>query len=222
MQRSRILRGQTVGSRIDSGEFNVRSIVPLFEQVVSHASDLDICNVLFALVGRPATPPQSGPSFTASFQQTPWTFTTGSFADTSDLRRDVDPILKGEVEDNLIIDHPGFFDTFFGQIPHLLEMAAAVFQMCKDGEAPLYRVSIGWVEWPEDCQESGVLRWLSRHIDQFLLFANERGFRILKRRQCLTTPNKPRTSSGSRLSYTRMSSSKCSRLPSRDDRRSSY
>ena len=59
--------------------------------------------------------------------------------------------------------------------------------MCKDRDAPLYRESIGWVDWPEDCQESAVLRWLSRHINQFLLFGNERGFRPLK----LTTPNKP-------------------------------
>lgn len=95
------------------------------------------------------------------------------------------------MEDNLIIDHPGFFDTFFGQVPQLLEMAAAVFQMCKDAEAPLYSESIGWVEWPEDCAESGVLSWLRRYIDQFLLFANERGFRPPKRRRCVTTPNKP-------------------------------
>jgi len=155
--RSRIGRGTLLTdlsilvSQIDSGEFNVRSIIPLFEQVESHASDLEICNALFTLVATPVTPPQSSPPFTASFQQTPWVFNTGSLADTSDLRRHVDPILKSEVEDNLIIDHPGFFDTFFGQIPQLLKMAAAVFQMCKDEEPPLYKESIGWMEWPKDC-----------------------------------------------------------------------
>jgi hypothetical protein len=70
-------------------------------------------------------------------------------------------------------------------------MAAAVFQMSKDEEPPLYKENIGWVEWPEDCQESGVLRWLTRHIDQFVLFANEQGFRPLKRQRCVTLPNKP-------------------------------
>jgi hypothetical protein len=44
----------------------------------------------------PSTPPPSSPPRTASVQQTPWTFNTGSFADTSDLRRNVDPILKDE------------------------------------------------------------------------------------------------------------------------------
>jgi hypothetical protein len=96
------------------------------------------------LVARPTTPLQSNPPFTASFQQTPWTFNTGSFADTSDLRRHVDPILKAEVEDNLTIDHPEFFDTFFGYIPQLLKMTIAVFQMCKDSEPPLYKEGTGW------------------------------------------------------------------------------
>ena len=36
-----------------------------------------------------------------------------------------------------------------------------------------------------------MLRWLSRHVEQFLLFASERGFCPLKRRRCVTTPNKP-------------------------------
>ncbi len=178
-------------SQIDSDEFNLRSIIPLFERIDSHASDIEICNTLFALIARPTTPLQSNPPFTTSFQQTPWTFNTGSFADTSDLRRHVDPILKAEVENNLIIDHPEFFDTFFGQVPGLLEIATAVFQMCKDSEPPLYREGTGWAEWPEGCEESKVLGWLSRHIEQLLLFASERGFRPSKRRRCITTPNKP-------------------------------
>ncbi|KAJ9641091.1 hypothetical protein H2199_005759 [Coniosporium tulheliwenetii] len=178
-------------AQIDSGEFNVRSIVPLFEKVDSHASDLEICNALFALVARPTTPPQSGPSFTASFQQTPWSFNSASAVDTSDHRKDVDPILKAEVEDNLIIDHPEFFDTFFGEVTQLPEIATAVFEMCKDAEPSLYTENVGWTEWPDDCGESRVLNWLRRHIDQFLLFANRRGFRPSKRRRCITTPNNP-------------------------------
>ena len=91
------------------------------------------------------------------------------------------------MEDNLIIDHPEFFDTFFGQVPQLLEITVAIFQMCKDADPPIYRESIGWVEWPEGCEESGVLRWLRRHIDQFMVFANERGFRPLRRRRCVSS-----------------------------------
>jgi hypothetical protein len=50
------------------------------------------------------------------------------------------------VEDNLIIDYPEFFGTFFEQVPRLLKVAAAVFQIYKDADPPLYRESIGWIE----------------------------------------------------------------------------
>ena len=129
------------------------------------------------LVARPVTPLQSNPPFTASFRQTPWTFNTGSFADTSDLRRHVDPIFKAEVEDNLIIDRPEFVDTFFGHIPRLLKMATSVFQMCKDAEPPLYMDGSGWTEWSEGYEELRVLGWLSRHIEEFLTFVSEKCFR---------------------------------------------
>jgi hypothetical protein len=105
----------------------------------------------------------------------------------------VDPILKGEVEDNLRIDHPDVFDTFFGQIPRLHEMTTAVLQSCKDTEPPLLQEDGGWVDWPDGCEETAVLQFLRRHIDQFLLFADEHGFRPSKRRRCITTPNKPIT-----------------------------
>jgi hypothetical protein len=41
------------------------------------------------------TPPQSAVSFVAvPFQRTPWSFNRGSFADISDLRKDVDSFLR--------------------------------------------------------------------------------------------------------------------------------
>ncbi|TLD36617.1 serine threonine- kinase Sgk2 [Venturia nashicola] len=146
-----------LGSQIDSDQFNVRSIIPLFESTDSYVSDIEICNALFVLFARPTTPLYSDLPFTASFQQTPWTFNTSSFADTSDLRRHVDPILKAEVEDNLIIDHLQFFETFFIQIPQLLEIATAVFKTYKDSEPPLYKDGAGWAKWPEGCEELRVL-----------------------------------------------------------------
>ena len=63
--------------------------------------------------------------------------------------------------------------------------------MCKDTEPPLYKESIGWVEWLEGCEKPRVLSWLRRHVDQFLLFTNKRGFCPLKCRRCVTTLNKP-------------------------------
>jgi Fungal protein kinase len=171
--------------------FDFEQIVPLLNAVLNNETDEVIWNNVYAAVARPTTPLQSNLPFTASFQQTPWTFSTGMFEDTSDLRRHVDPILKAEVDGNLIIDHPQFFDTFFGQAPQRLEISIAVFQMCKDSEPSLYTEGAGWAEWPEGCEEPRVLDWLSRHVEKFLLFASERGFRPRKHRRCVTTPNKP-------------------------------
>jgi hypothetical protein len=47
------------------------------------------------------------------------------------------------------------------------EIATAVFEICKDAEAPLYKEGIGWVEWPEDCMESRAVHWLRQHITSF-------------------------------------------------------
>lgn len=174
-------------------------MIPLLRAVLDTESDTVIWEKVYEVtaestlltVDKPSTPPPSGPSHAASFQQTPWSFNTGSFADTSDLRRNVDPILRDEVEDNLKIDHPDVFDVFFGKISKLHEMTAAVLQSCKAGESPLFREEVGWMEWPERCEEAAVLQFLRQHVDRFLRSVDERGFRPAKRRRCLATPNKP-------------------------------
>ncbi|KAF2817567.1 uncharacterized protein BDZ99DRAFT_373500 [Mytilinidion resinicola] len=184
-------------ARLSSNQTDFRHTTQLAKDVNDRAEDPIIWSAVLDLIARtrptlhPTTPPQSAASFAASFQQTPWSFNTGSFADTSDLRKDVDPILKGELEGNLIVDHPHFFDTFFGGVPQLSEMAAAVFERCKEAETPLHTDDTGWAEWPEDCAEPDVLHWLRHHIDQFLQFANEQGFQPPARRRCFATPNKP-------------------------------
>lgn len=103
----------------------------------------------------------------------------------------MDPILRDEVEDNLTIDHPVVFNALFGKISELREMTAAVLQNCKVGESPLFREDVGWIEWPERCEEAAVLQFLRQHIGRFLRSADECGFRPAKRRRCLATPNRP-------------------------------
>ncbi|XTI93095.1 hypothetical protein V2W45_1472531 [Cenococcum geophilum] len=95
-------------------------------------------------VAKLLTPPPFSPSRTASFY----------FINISDLRRN----------DNLIIDYPDVFNTFFRQIPRLYKMTTA---------------------------EIAVLQFLCCYINQFLRFADEYGFYPLKRRCCITTLNKP-------------------------------
>ncbi|KAF8847973.1 hypothetical protein BDZ45DRAFT_636317 [Acephala macrosclerotiorum] len=185
-----------VYARLSSNQTEFIHTVQLLKNVVTCVEDATIWSSVIDLISRtrpihrPATP-QSNISFVASYQQTPWSFNTGSFANTSDLRRDVDPILKDELEGNLIIDHADFFNKFFDGVSQLGEVAATVFERCKKAETPLYSEGIGWVEWPEDCNESKVLRWLRQRIDQFLQFAHAEGFQPPTLRRCFATPNKP-------------------------------
>ncbi|KAF2452295.1 hypothetical protein BDY21DRAFT_174837 [Lineolata rhizophorae] len=94
------------------------------------------------------SPASDTPHFSAPFaasQQTPWTFNTGSAVDSSDQRLDVDSKLRTEIENNIIIDRPMLFDTFFGQrsqVP-VPGIAAAVFDKCMTREPPLYTASDG-------------------------------------------------------------------------------
>ncbi|KAG9236004.1 hypothetical protein BJ875DRAFT_494545 [Amylocarpus encephaloides] len=170
----------------------LNDLFSLIHGISSNAFDIGYAAELIKLSTHyPTTPPQSSAPFVTSVQQTPWSFNTGSLVDTSDLRRDLDPILKDELESNLIIDHPEFFNKFFDGVPRQGEIAAAVFEICKEAEAPLYKEGTGWVGWPEDCKESRVLHWLGQRINQFLQFANERGFQPPTRRRYFTTPNKP-------------------------------
>jgi hypothetical protein len=103
----------------------------------------------------------------------------------------VDPILRDEVEDNLKIDHPNVFNTFFRRIPQLREMTAAVLQSRKEAEPPLFQEDTCWMEWPEECREIAVLQLLHHHIDRFLQSAGDHGFPPSEHRRCITTPNKP-------------------------------
>lgn len=132
---------------INTGDFDVEHVTPLLIAVLDDRPDAAIWERVYELlaelqlgtISKSTTPPSSDPSHTASFQQTPWSFHTGSLADTSDLRRNVDPILRSEVEDNLRIDHPDVFDVFFGQIQGLDIITTVVLSSCKSVEPHCFR-----------------------------------------------------------------------------------
>ncbi|OCK73066.1 hypothetical protein K432DRAFT_313848, partial [Lepidopterella palustris CBS 459.81] len=66
-----------------------------------------------------------------------------SFADISNLKKDINPILKNKVEGNLRVDYPDVFTTYFRGIPRLYKMAIVVFQNYKDAEAALFQEDVG-------------------------------------------------------------------------------
>ncbi|KAH7025329.1 hypothetical protein B0J12DRAFT_686493 [Macrophomina phaseolina] len=196
-------------SRLSINQTDVKHTAQLVKNIIDEQDDPTIWTAVYDLIRQtqpalstfslPRAPasatlpitPQRTPSTTSLVKQTPVVSKTSSFLSTTETRTEIDPLLRFEVEQNLIVDHPGVFDAFFGRVTQLSEIAAAVFDACKEPAMSMYTDGVGWTDWPSDCKEDEVLRFLRRHVDRFLTFADERGFRPSERRRCVTTPNQP-------------------------------
>ncbi|KAB2568650.1 hypothetical protein DBV05_g12671 [Lasiodiplodia theobromae] len=196
---------------LSSNETNFTYTAQLLRDVVAEKDDPTIWATVYDLIRQtqpapasatlptvptrpgPETPPKST-TFTpiaSQVKQTPIVSKTGGYIATTETRTEIDPILKFEVEQNLIVDHPGVFDAFFGRVAQLSDVAAAVFDACKAVPAPMYIDSVGWTDWPQDCNQADVLGFLRHHIDKFMSLASDHGFRPAQRRRCVTAPDQP-------------------------------
>ena len=188
-------------ARLSSNQENAKHVAPLLKLVVTQksgvtqTSDADIWAIVLDLIARtrpipqPTTPPQSHPSFTSSFQQTPWSFNTGSFTDTSEHRNQVDDALKEELLPSLRIDVPDFVHAVFGLVPGLDKLAEKVFDICQEGDAPLYTIGSGWAKWPLSATEELVLEWLQGLTTRFAAWTTEHGERFAAGRQIYQGPS---------------------------------
>ncbi|KAF1361094.1 hypothetical protein EJ07DRAFT_164685 [Lizonia empirigonia] len=92
---------------------------------------------------------------------------------------------------HLYVGIPGFFDAFFGDVPGLRPAAQAVFDKCKEGDSPLFRVESGWQGWPEEAKEKDVLSWFAPLTDRLLNLTEGHQPEIRVRRRPLAQPNQP-------------------------------
>ncbi len=180
----------TLVGRVQNGDFNYEHYRVLSRLVIKEAPDVDIWNAVFDLISTHSriTPPPSRTSFTSSFQQTPWSFNTGSFADTSEHRNQVDGVLKEELLPGLRLDIPDFVPAVFGQIPRLDELAEEAFGKCQDGETPLYKQGSGWTKWPPSAKEELVLEWLQDLMKRLVVWVNHRDSRSIIHRHLYQGP----------------------------------
>ncbi|KAL1593051.1 hypothetical protein SLS59_009376 [Nothophoma quercina] len=170
----------------EADNFDIERIKPLLRAVLENDPDEVIWNRVYDTVTESTPPPRP----TSSFQQTPLSINTGSFANSTEHRKHVDDVLKEELG-HLYVGIPGFAEAFFGDVPGLRPAAQAVFDKCKEGESPLFRVEGGWQGWPEGAKEKEVLSWFAPLIDR--LFDLAEGHRPVSgiRRRPLAQPHQP-------------------------------
>ncbi|KAF3481541.1 uncharacterized protein GIQ15_04300 [Arthroderma uncinatum] len=125
-----------------------------------------IWDKVYEAVTESTPPPRPLHSF-----QTPLTRNTGSSVNSSELRTDMDPVLREELGP-LYIDIPNFHETSFEDIPRLQTNAQAS-------------------GWPEGVKEAPVLAWLSETIDKIRQFFEEHAPDETVRRRPLAQPHKP-------------------------------
>ncbi|KAL2056600.1 hypothetical protein ABVK25_002994 [Lepraria finkii] len=208
--RSRIGNGPLSGdiasfyARLSADQEEATHVAPLLKLVLTpksritpQNSDADIWTAVLDLIARtkplqlpqPTTPPPSHSSFISSFQQTPWSFNTSSFADASEYRKQVDDVLREELLPTLRIDIPDFLDAIFGHIPQLDELAETVFDRCQEEDTPLYTKGSGWAGWPPSAKEDLVLEWLQELVERCTAWVTECGVYPAASRQIYKGPS---------------------------------
>ncbi|KAJ6279021.1 hypothetical protein J3E71DRAFT_368428 [Bipolaris maydis] len=172
-------------SAISSDDFDLERIRPLWNAVLKNESDDVIWRQAEIAVTESTPPPRP-----LSFQQTPLSINTGSFANSTEHRKHVDDVLKEELG-HLYVGIPGFAEAFFGDVPGLRAAAQAVFNKCKEGESPLFRAESGWEGWPEGAKEKDVLSWFALLTDRLLDLAEGHRPASRIRRRPLAQPYQP-------------------------------
>lgn len=180
-------------TRLREGDFHYDHYRPLVQVVIRKAPDTDIWKAVFDLVAAVTRAERSTPTPRSSIPilQTPRSRNTSSLANSSELRRDIDPVLREELLKQLHGDIPGFYAAYFDDVEGLGSIAQTVFESCKTGDSPLYREESGWKDWPDNADEKSVLKWLTTVIDQVVQLAETHDPSRKVVRRPLAQPDRP-------------------------------
>ncbi|KAI9776690.1 MAG: hypothetical protein M1839_009417 [Geoglossum umbratile] len=144
-----------------SKDFDDKSVVPLLEQVIKHASDWDIWNAVFALVTKPrATPPTV---FDQSILGTPIKSTSSSQQGGEQFHSDIDPRILGEVNGCVYNDTKGFYEKYFEK----KSWSSTAEQIVRDAKPQI--IEGRWTDYPNPPSQDAFLEWLWRFQSTFLL-----------------------------------------------------
>lgn len=171
--------------RIEAGEYEFESLIPLLHAILSREPDDSIWDKVYAAAAE-STPPPKSPSY---FKQTPFSHSTSVIPDSSEYYDDVDAVLKKELG-SIYTDVPGFDEAYFGAVEGLEEVAAVVFHKLRGDDSPLYDDMVGWHGWPEIAEEERVLDWLTEMVGKIRSLAAEEKFLTISSRNILAFPNR--------------------------------
>ncbi|KAK9443980.1 serine/threonine-protein kinase Sgk2 [Metarhizium brunneum] len=175
-----------LNSAVNSGDFDIGHIKPLLEAALADSlDDALVWSHVYDLVTESTPPLRPISSF---IEQTPWSQNTSSFVNSSELRTDVDKVLKQELGP-LYVGIPNLHDTIFEGIPGLGTASKTAFGECIKGDNPLFNE--GWAGWPRSAKESDVVAWLVDLIPKLEAFAGGLNSTLPHRRKLLAQPSTP-------------------------------
>ncbi|KAI9747071.1 MAG: hypothetical protein M1815_004670 [Lichina confinis] len=129
-------------------------------------------------------------NFASSVRDTPNSFSSGGFKNTSEPALKVRDVLRWELNSSLELDHRDFITTFLAENAQVEDAATTVFDKCREGDDPLYKTGDGWRDW-EGHNESGVQRSMEGYISIFTTFLDKADIKPPSQRRFVTSPNTP-------------------------------
>ena len=150
-----------LGSQADSGDFDVKSVIPLLERVIGGVSDLEIWNTVFTLVAPPkaTTPPTV---FNRVILDTPLKSTSSSQHGKEQIHKKLDERILQEVNGCVYNDTKGFYKKYFeGK-----SWSSTAEQIIRD--ANLQTIDGRWTDYPNPPSQSAFLEWFWRFQSAFL------------------------------------------------------
>ncbi|UKZ74422.1 hypothetical protein TrVFT333_002090 [Trichoderma virens FT-333] len=134
---------------------NLDRFKPVFRAILDVCPNDVVIWTQFYNAVKEATPPPR-PTW-SSVANTPNTRNTSSILNSSELRREVDQVLRKELDPRVGIRK--FRESFFASVPNLDAASDAVFRKCSEGDEPLFGQE-GWAGWPAGAEEKAVVAWL--------------------------------------------------------------